>query len=75
MKSNIEIGKKYDLARQINGAEDERKIVKITWIEDRGEYLYIGYKVDDGSMSFGAFRQYKDNRPIAIKNTLEPVAA
>lgn len=74
MKSNIEIGKKYDLARQINGAEDERKKVKITWIEDRGEYLYIGYKVDDGSMSFGAFRQYKDNRPVVIKNTLEPVA-
>lgn len=62
----IEAGKKYIITEKI---KDKIRMfsARINYVEDRGEYFYIGYTPDDFIHGrFGAFRYYKDGqeRPV-----------
>lgn len=52
--------------------------VRVTWVEDRGEYLYIGYRPtgkDIGRGAFGAARIYKSGAREYGVIGFEPVTA
>lgn len=44
---NIEAGKRYTMTRNVRGAYDRSFKVTVDWVEDRGDYWYIGYTPDD----------------------------
>ena len=61
-----------------DGKAIQTKQVRVTWIEDRGEYFYIGYipaGKDVGRFGFGAARIYKSGAREYGVIGFEPVAA
>lgn len=76
--SKVKVGRIFKMTevKRINGINEHQantevrdgkaiqtQEVKINWIEDRGEYLYIGFTPLDRRMgAFGATRVYKTDR-------------
>lgn len=61
-----------------NGKAIQTTQVRVTWVEDRGEYLYIGYRPtgkDIGRGAFGAARIYKSGAREYGVIGFEPVTA
>lgn len=69
----VEAGKRYKVETKSKTPTGEIKtenfVTKIDWIEDRGEYLYVGHSPEDKKHGlFGAFRIYKnEEKPFGTK--------
>lgn len=66
------VSKSYLITETRWGVESRQFKAVITSIEDRGEYLYVGYTpkdIRDGR--FGYTRVYKDNRELAVVKTFK----
>lgn len=67
----IEAGVRYIVTRTNSNTETtEEFVVTVTWIEDRGNYYYIGYKPDDIRFGmFGAIKLKKHGQYKVINHT------
>lgn len=41
---NIEAGKRYTMIRNVRGTDERAFEVTVNWVEDRGDFWYIGYE-------------------------------
>lgn len=66
------VSKSYLITETRLGVQLRQFEAVITSIEDRGEYLYVGYTPEDFREGrFGYIRVYKDNRELAVVKTFK----
>lgn len=71
----VEAGKKYKAVKQnFKTLEETAFIVTVNWVEDRGDYWYIGYEPDEKRIcQFGACKVRKEGRYKVINWRFEEV--
>lgn len=73
---NIEVGKKYMMTRNVRGVDEKAFPATVTYAEDRGDFLYIGYVPDDFRICrWGYCKIKKQGRYKAINWRFDSVPA
>lgn len=69
----VEAGKRYIVIRETE-KEVRRFTAMITWVEDRGDFWYIGYKPDDIRVCrFGTLKVKKVGKYKAVNYSFENI--
>lgn len=70
---NVETGHTYLMVTNRFGADVESRLVKVTSVEDRGDFYYIGYRPLNGfsNLSFGYAKVKKNGSYRAVNHRFQ----